>query len=94
MYSWLKSMFDDFGKYPELANNFKFYEMTGEEQKHELWRKLKFLYEHPELGKKYFKNYDVFENKFFWYNYWWNSIPVGMGLTMFQLTVLNMGNEE
>jgi len=30
-YNWLTTMYDDFGKHPELSNNLKYYEMTGEE---------------------------------------------------------------
>jgi len=87
-------MLDDFGRHPELRNNFEFYEMTGQEQKLEMWRRLRFLYEHPELGKKYFKDGDSFDYTVSWNNYWKNALPVGISLSMFQLTVLNMANDE
>lgn len=49
IYEEHKKLFDDMGKYSETANHFGFYAMTPDEQQQDLWRRLKFMHQHPEL---------------------------------------------
>ena len=76
------------GKHPETANHFGFYAMTPDEQQQDLWRRLKFMYQHQELSK-YFKNFEPLQYPYKpWINYFQGPLPgIGLNLSMFMMTI-------
>ena len=88
-------MFDDLGR-PETANHFGFYAMDAYEQQKDLMRRLKFIYQHPELSKKYFKNFEPLKYPYKpWVHYFQAPLPgLGLNYSMFMMTVQIMANEE
>ena len=96
LYREAKDIQEDFSKHSELTNHFKYYEMTVDEQQQDLWRRIKFMYTHPELSQKYFKNFEVLKYPFKpWLLYFQGPVPgLGLNYSMFLTTVQIMANEE
>lgn len=79
-----------------MTNTFKFYELNVDEQQQDLWRRIKFMYQHKELSQKYFKNYEVLKFPFKpWLHYFQGPLPgLGLNYSMFLTTVQIMANDE
>jgi len=86
----------DVMSHPELKNHHKFYEMTPEEQQHDLMKRTSFLWNDPALHKKHFTDYRPTEAPYHdWYCSYQGLIPgIGLQYSMFYVAVDGLASKE